>query len=150
LEHLLSDLGLEVFAHNVECVPRLDKTVRDHRASFSQSISILEEAKRIRPDILTKSSIMVGLGETDDEVDEALLMLRQAGVDLVTIGQYLAPSSRHLPVDRFPEPSQYDKWSETCDELGFLGNACGPLVRSSYRAGELLAKASASIRTDKE
>lgn len=150
LEHLLSDLGLEVFAHNVECVPRLDKTVRDHRASFSQSISILEEAKRLRPDILTKSSIMVGLGETDDEVDEALLMLRQAGVDLVTIGQYLAPSGRHLPVDRFPEPSQYEKWSETCDELGFLGNACGPLVRSSYRAGELLAKASASIRTDKE
>ena len=93
---------------------------------------------------------MVGLGETDDEVDEALLMLRQAGVDLVTIGQYLAPSGRHLPVDRFPEPSQYEKWSETCDELGFLGNACGPLVRSSYRAGELLAKASASIRTDKE
>ena len=150
LEHLLSDLGLEVFAHNVECVSRLDKTVRDHRASFSQSISILEEAKRLRPDILTKSSIMVGLGETDDEVDEALLMLRQAGVDLVTIGQYLAPSGRHLPVDRFPEPSQYEKWSETCDELGFLGNACGPLVRSSYRAGELLAKASASIRTDKE
>ena len=93
---------------------------------------------------------MVGLGETDEEIDEVLVMLRQAGVDLVTIGQYLAPSSRHLAVDRFPEPSQYDKWSVMCEELGFLGNACGPLVRSSYRAGELLAKASASIRTDKE
>ena len=147
---LLDGLELEVFAHNVECVPRLDSKVRDHRASFAQSISILKEAKRLRPDILTKSSIMVGLGETDDEITEALQMLKDAHVDLVTIGQYLAPSPKHLPVDRFPEPSRYDEWSLQIEKMGFLGWACGPLVRSSYRAGELLTKASARLRTVKE
>ena len=150
LHSLLDGLELEVFAHNVECVPRLDSTVRDARASFEQSIGILVEAKRLRPDILTKSSIMVGLGETDDEILEALQLLRDANVDLVTIGQYLAPSPNHLPVDRFPEPSKFDEWSSHIEDIGFLGWACGPLVRSSYRAGDLLAKASARLRTDKE
>ncbi|DAC37542.1 MAG TPA: lipoyl synthase [Candidatus Poseidoniales archaeon] len=150
LADLLDGLELEVFAHNVECVPRLDAKVRDHRATFEQSIGILKEAKRLRPDILTKSSIMVGLGETDEEITEALQLLRDAKVDLVTIGQYLAPSPKHLPVDRFPEPSRYDEWSIQIEEMGFLGWACGPLVRSSYRAGELLARASVRLRTDKE
>ena len=150
LADLLDGLELEVFAHNVECVPRLDSKVRDHRATFEQSIGILKEAKRLRPDILTKSSIMVGLGETDEEITEALQMLRDAKVDLVTIGQYLAPSPKHLAVDRFPEPSRYDEWSLQIEEMGFLGWACGPLVRSSYRAGELLARASVRLRTDKE
>ena len=150
LADLLNGLELEVFAHNVECVPRLDSKVRDHRATFEQSIGILKEAKRLRPDILTKSSIMVGLGETDKEITEALQMLRDAKVDLVTIGQYLAPSPKHLAVDRFPEPSRYDEWSLQIEEMGFLGWACGPLVRSSYRAGELLARASVRLRTDKE
>ena len=147
LHSLLDGLELEVFAHNVECVPRLDSVVRDARASFEQSIGILLEAKRLRPDILTKSSIMVGLGETDDEIIEALQLLREADVDLVTIGQYLAPSPNHLAVDRFPEPAKYDEWSSHIEEIGFLGWACGPLVRSSYRAGDLLAKASARLRT---
>ena len=150
LADLLDGLELEVFAHNVECVPRLDAKVRDHRATFEQSIGILKEAKRLRPDILTKSSIMVGIGETDEEITEALQLLRDAKVDLVTIGQYLAPSPKHLPVDRFPEPSRYDEWSIQIEEMGFLGWACGPLVRSSYRAGELLARASVRLRTDKE
>ena len=150
LENLLTGLELEVFAHNVECVPRLASTVRAARASFSQSIGILKKAKQLRPDILTKSSIMVGVGETDDEIIQALELLRDAEVDLITIGQYLAPSPNHLPVDRFPEPSQYDDWSASLEEMGFLGWACGPLVRSSYKAGELLAKASARLRTDKE
>ena len=150
LADLLNGLELEVFAHNVECVPRLDSKVRDHRATFEQSIGILKEAKRLRPDILTKSSIMVGLGETDEEITEALQMLRDAEVDLVTIGQYLAPSPKHLAVDRFPEPSRYDEWSLQIEEMGFLGWACGPLVRSSYRAGELLARASVRLRTAKE
>lgn len=150
LYDLLNGLELEVFAHNVECVPRLDSKVRDHRATFEQSIGILKEAKRLRPDILTKSSIMVGLGETDDEITEALEILRDAGVDLVTIGQYLAPSPKHLPVDRFPEPARYDEWSIQIEEMGFLGWACGPLVRSSYKAGELLARASTRLRTVKE
>ena len=150
LHDLLDGLELEVFAHNVECVPRLDSKVRDHRATFDQSIGILKEAKRLRPEILTKSSIMVGLGETDDEITEALQLLKDAGVDLVTIGQYLAPSPKHLAVDRFPEPERYDEWSKQIEEMGFLGWACGPLVRSSYKAGELLAKASARLRTEKE
>lgn len=150
LYDLLNGLELEVFAHNVECVPRLDSKVRDHRATFEQSIGILKEAKRLRPEILTKSSIMVGLGETDDEITEALQLLKDAGVDLVTIGQYLAPSPKHLAVDRFPEPERYDEWSKQIEEMGFLGWACGPLVRSSYKAGELLAKASARLRTEKE
>ena len=150
LHDLLNGLELEVFAHNVECVPRLDSKVRDHRATFEQSIGILKEAKLLRPDILTKSSIMVGLGETDDEITEALQLLKDAGVDLVTIGQYLAPSPKHLPVDRFPEPSRYDEWSKQIEDMGFLGWACGPLVRSSYKAGELLAKASTRLRTEKE
>ncbi|MBJ64005.1 MAG: lipoyl synthase [Euryarchaeota archaeon] len=150
LANLLVGLELDVFAHNVECVPRLDMKVRDRRANFAQSIGILKEAKRLRPDILTKSSIMVGLGETDSEITEALRLLRDAGVDLVTIGQYLAPSPKHLPVDRFPEPIRYDEWSEQIEDMGFLGWACGPLVRSSYKAGELLARASARLRTEKE
>ena len=150
LADLLVGLELDVFAHNVECVPRLDLRVRDRRARFTRSIGILKEAKRLRPDIFTKSSIMVGLGETDEEITEALRMLKQAGVDLVTIGQYLAPSPKHLPVDRFPEPSRYDEWSTQIEEIGFSGWACGPLVRSSYKAGELLARASARLRTEKQ
>ena len=150
LENLLDGLELEVFAHNVECVPRLDSVVRDARASFEQSIGILKKAKELRPDILTKSSIMVGLGETNEEISHTLKLLREADVDLVTIGQYLAPSPNHLAVDRFPEPTQYDEWSKEIEDLGFLGWACGPLVRSSYKAGELLSKASARLRTDKE
>ena len=140
LAHLLDQSPLSVFAHNVECVPRLDATVRDARASFAQSISILKEAKRLRPDIITKSSLMVGVGETDEEIDDALGLLRDAGVDLVTIGQYLAPSKKHLAVDRFPEPERYDEWADKAMELGFAGVASGPLVRSSYKAGLLVRK----------
>lgn len=141
LSALLVDLPLRVFAHNVECVPRLDSIVRDHRASFEQSLKILREAKRIRPDILTKSSIMVGVGESDEEVVEAMRLLRDVDVDLLTIGQYLAPSPRHLAVDRFPEPEVFSKWDQIARELGFKAVACGPLVRSSYRAGLLYEEA---------
>jgi lipoic acid synthetase len=140
LSMLLQGSPLAVFAHNVECVPRLDKTVRDQRASFSQSLSILEEAKRLRPDILTKSSIMVGMGETPAEVVEALQMLRASNVDIVTLGQYLAPSAKHLAVSSFPTPSQFEEWADMAKEMGFKAVASGPLVRSSYRAGELLAQ----------
>lgn len=140
LAHLLQSSPLSVFAHNVECVPRLDNIVRDHRASFTQSISILAEAKKLRPDILTKSSIMVGLGESDEEVTQTLQLLRNANVDLITIGQYLAPSSKHLVVDRFPRPEQYDVWAKQAIAMGFSGIASGPLVRSSFKAGLLLRK----------
>ena len=128
----------DVIAHNVECVPRLDKTVRDHRASFDQSLGILREARRLRPDLLIKTSIMVGLGESDEELEEAMALVRDAGVDLITLGQYLAPSSKHLPADRFPEPERYEEWADHAMDLGFLGVASGPLVRSSFKAGLLL------------
>ena len=140
LAHLLDGSPLKVFAHNVECVPRLDRTVRDARASFSQSLAILSEAKRLRPDIITKSSIMVGVGETDEEITEALALLRQAGVDLITVGQYLAPSAKHLEVARFPEPEMYDVWAQQAMDMGFSGVASGPLVRSSFKAGLLYRK----------
>ena len=140
LAHLLDNSPLSVFAHNVECVPRLDPIVRDRRASFSQSIKILKEAKKLRPDIITKSSLMVGVGETNEELVDAMKLVRDAGVDLLTIGQYLAPSNKHLPVDRFPEPELYDIWAKKAIELGFLGVASGPFVRSSFKAGLLLRK----------
>ena len=87
LAHLLDEIPLAVFAHNVECVPRLDRQVRDPRASFEQSLGVLRRAKRLRPDLLTKSSIMIGLGETDGEVSEAMRLLRGAKVDMLTLGQ---------------------------------------------------------------
>jgi lipoic acid synthetase len=144
LELLLQNAPLAVFAHNVECVPRLDRLVRDRRASFCLSLRVLEQSKRLRPDVWTKSSLMVGLGETDAEVVEVLSSLRQIGVDLLTIGQYLAPGTpgeRYLPVDRYVPPHQFDAWQAAALREGFLAVAAGPLVRSSYRAGELLAAA---------
>jgi lipoic acid synthetase len=144
LQHLLEGAPLAVFAHNVECVARLDDTVRDPRASFNQSVAVLDSAKRLRPDVFTKSSIMVGLGETDAEVHEAMQQLRAADVDLLTLGQYLAPGKpgeRFLPVDRFVTPAQFDTWAEEARAMGFRGVASGPLVRSSFRAGQLLEQA---------
>ena len=137
LADLLENLPLRVFAHNVECVPRLDAVVRDPRASFEQSLIVLREARKLRPDIRIKSSIMVGLGETDEEVTLAMRMLREAGTDMVTLGQYLQPGDRHLPVDRFPTPAQFQRWDREAREIGFEAVASGPLVRSSYRAGLL-------------
>jgi lipoic acid synthetase len=122
LGQLLDGIPLAVFAHNVECVPRLDKSVRDPRASFDQSITVLQSAKRLRPDLFTKSSIMVGLGETDAEVTEAMQRLRDVDVDLLTLGQYLAPGrpgERFLPVDRYVTPEQFNAWTDEAREMGF-------------------------------
>ncbi len=141
LESLLENLPLRVFAHNVECVPRLDNIVRDPRASFKQSLEILEMAKKVRPDLLTKTSLMVGLGESDKEISEALVMIRESGTDMVTIGQYLQPSHKHIQVDRFPEPERFADWDQMAREIGFNAVASGPLVRSSYRAGLLWEEA---------
>jgi lipoic acid synthetase len=149
LEHLLDEVPLAVFAHNVECVPRLDKLVRDPRASFDQSVEVLRRTKQLRPDLWTKSSIMVGLGETDSEVVDTMRILHEAGVELLTLGQYLSPGkpgTRFLPVDRFVHPDQFAAWSQAAQEMGFLGVAAGPLVRSSYRAGLLMQEAEASLR----
>jgi len=144
LRHLLDGVPLAVFAHNVECVPRLDRWVRDPRASFEQSLHVLRRAKALRPDLWTKSSIMVGLGETDNEVTAAMQRLRDAEVDMLTLGQYLSPGQAgewFLPVERFVPPEQFAAWRVEAGLLGFRAIAAGPLVRSSYRAGFLLDEA---------
>jgi len=144
LEHLLAGIPLQVFAHNVECVPRLDEQVRDPRASFGQSVEVLRRAKELRPDLWTKSSIMVGVGEADDEVTEAMSLLREVGVEILTLGQYLAPGrpgTRYLPVNRYVTPEQFEIWAVKARKMGFRAVASGPLVRSSYRAGQLLEEA---------
>jgi len=131
---------LAVFAHNVETVERLTKTVRDPRAGYQQSLDVLEHAKRFAPNLLTKSSLMVGLGETEDEIDQCLRDLRDVDCDIVTFGQYLQPTHKHLPVVEFVHPNTFDKYAARARELGFGYVASGPLVRSSYRAGELFVE----------
>jgi lipoate synthase len=118
--------------------------VRDPRASFKQSLDMLRHAKELRPELPTKSSLMVGVGETDDEIVDAMRQLRGVGVDLLTLGQYLAPGrpgTRFLPVDRYVEPRQFLEWEVAARAMGFKGVAAGPLVRSSYRAETLLEEA---------
>jgi lipoyl synthase len=147
LSHLLDGIPLAVFAHNVECVPRLDAEVRDRRASFAQSLEVLRRAKQLRGDLWTKSSLMVGLGEMDNEVIGAMQALRGVGVELLTLGQYLSPGrpgTRFLPVARYVHPNQFHEWESAARALGFRGVAAGPLVRSSYRAGFLMQEAIAS------
>jgi lipoic acid synthetase len=144
LSQLLAGIPLAVFAHNVECAGRLDAEVRDPRASFAKSLEVLRRAKLLRPDLLTKSSLMVGLGETDEEVTEAMRQLRSAQVDLLTLGQYLAPGrpgTRFIPVQRYVHPDQFNAWADQARQIGFRAVAAGPLVRSSYRAGQLLSEA---------
>ncbi|OEH79848.1 lipoic acid related protein [Cyclospora cayetanensis] len=133
---LLVNSGLDVYAHNVETVPRLAPFVRDRRASFSQSLSVLRMAKEEKPGLFTKTSIMLGLGETEAEVGEALKAIRDAGVDAVTLGQYLRPSKQQLGVVAFISPQQFEVYRQLALDLGFRYVASGPLTRSSYRAGE--------------
>jgi len=138
---LLDGLPLQVFAHNVECVPRLDALVRDPRASFDQSLKVLESSKRLRADVFTKSSIMVGLGESEAEVFQSMRQLRDVHVDMITLGQYIAPGRQQMPVARYVTPDQFQTWRAEALRLGFKAAACGPMVRSSYRAGRLLQEA---------
>jgi lipoic acid synthetase len=143
------DSNPDVFAHNVETVERLQRTVRDVRSSYGRSLEVLRRAKTTakgwagdpsRRPMLTKSSIMVGLGETDEEVVQTMRDLREAGVDIVTIGQYLRPSPKHHAVVRFVEPAIFAEWEAEAARLGFLYAASGPLVRSSYKAAEVFLK----------
>jgi lipoic acid synthetase len=131
------DARPDVWAHNVEVVKRLQRTIRDVRCSYEQSLAVLRRVKERDPKRTTKSSLMVGIGETDDEVFEALADLRQANVDVVTLGQYLRPSEKHVAVDRFVEPATFDRFAEEARRLGFAYVASGPLVRSSYKAAEV-------------
>lgn len=125
----------DVFAHNVEVVPRLQRPIRDARCSWDRSIDVLVAAKELGASI-TKSSLMIGLGEERDEVLEAMRLLRDAHVDVLTIGQYLRPTKRHAPVARYVDPSEFAEYEQAGLELGFRFVASGPLVRSSYRAAE--------------
>ncbi len=134
---LVAETPISVFAHNIETVRRLTPTVRDPRADYDQSLEVLRYAKEVAPKKLTKSSIMTGLGETEDEVRETMADLRAVGVDVVTLGQYLRPSSKHLPVVEFMHPETFNRLADDARAMGFAYVASGPMVRSSYRAGEL-------------
>lgn len=130
------DSGAEVLAHNVETVERLTPYVRDRRAKYNQSLEVLAKIKKINPSIFTKSSIMVGLSEKKEEVIETMQDLRDVGVDFLTIGQYMRPTLRHLPVKEYLPIETFDEYKRIGDEMGFLYVASAPLVRSSYKAGE--------------
>ncbi|MBL8995355.1 MAG: lipoyl synthase [Spirochaetia bacterium] len=136
LEKVMSS-GPDVIAHNVETIRRLTPTVRDPRASFDQSLELLRRVKEIDPKRLSKSSVMIGLGETLEEALACASELRQAGVDIVTFGQDLRPSAKHLPVVRYAAPAEFEELEKRAREMGFLFVASGPFVRSSYRAAEL-------------
>ena len=133
------DSGLQVFAQNIETVERLTHPVRDPRASYAQTLAVLAHAKAHRPEVLTKSSLMLGLGETDDEVLACMDDLRAANVDILTLGQYLRPTPNHLPVARFVTPAQFELFREEGLKRGFRECVSGPMVRSSYRAEQALA-----------
>ncbi|ESN94490.1 hypothetical protein HELRODRAFT_185116 [Helobdella robusta] len=133
---MVLDAGPDVFAHNIETVEVLHRLVRDHRAKYQQSLDVLRHAKRHKPTIVTKSSIMLGHGEKDEEVTKTMQDLREAGVDCVTLGQYMQPTRRHLSVKEYVTPEKFKYWQQVGNEMGFKYTASGPLVRSSYRAGE--------------
>lgn len=132
--------GVDVYAHNVETVEALQSFVRDRRASYRQSLGVLAHVKRAFPHLLTKTSIMLGCGETVEEVRQTLRDLRAIGVDVVTLGQYLRPTKRHMKVAEFVTPAAFDRWRVEAEAMGFAYVASGPLVRSSYRAGEKFIK----------
>jgi len=139
LIHALATSGLDVFAHNVETVKRLTPKVRDRRANYDQSIGVLKYAKTVG-DCLTKTSLMLGLGESEEDLMTTLEDLRAIDVDVVTFGQYLQPTRRHLPVKKYVTPEEFDEWQIKAENMGFKYVASGPLVRSSYKAGEFFLK----------
>ncbi|MCH2100794.1 MAG: lipoyl synthase [Planctomycetes bacterium] len=135
--HVLCDSGVDVYAHNIETVDRLHRRVRDVRATYRQTLDTLAEAKRYRPDVFTKSSIMLGLGEAKEEIRQTMHDLREHGVDILTLGQYLQPNKKLLSVERYITPEEFDtfkRWAE--EDYGFAYCASGPMVRSSYKAAE--------------
>ncbi|KRY29134.1 Lipoyl synthase, mitochondrial [Trichinella spiralis] len=138
--NLMANSGIDVYAHNVETVPRLTPLVRDTRAKYDQSLRCLRLAKVFNKNLVTKSSLMVGLGETEDEILRTMEDLRTHQVDCLTIGQYMQPTRRHLLVKEYIRPEIFEHWKNVGKRLGFLYVASGPLVRSSYRAGEYFIK----------
>jgi len=137
---MVVESGVDVVAHNIETVERLTPKVRDPRAGYWKSLKTLKMVKDLSDKVYTKSSIMLGLGERDDEVVKAMRDLRSVGVDILTIGQYLQPTRHHLPVVEYVTPEKFRWFREIGERLGFLYVASGPLVRSSYKAGEYFIK----------
>jgi len=134
----LLDSGIEVFAQNVETVERLTHPVRDPRAGYQQTLDVLAMGKAYRPDVITKTSLMLGLGERDDEIQACMDDLRQHNIDVLTLGQYLQPTQNHLPVERFVSPDEFEQYREWGLEREFLEVVSGVFVRSSYRAERVL------------
>ncbi|KXL45582.1 hypothetical protein M433DRAFT_153048 [Acidomyces richmondensis BFW] len=133
---LVAKSGLDVYAHNVETTEALTPVVRDRRAKFRQSLAVLKAAKAAKPELITKTSIMLGLGETEEQLWATLKELRAVDVDVVTFGQYMRPTKRHMKVEEYVTPATFELWRQRALDLGFLYCASGPLVRSSYKAGE--------------
>ncbi len=131
---LLVSAGIDVFAQNVETIERLTHTVRDPKAGYQRTLNILAYSKKTHPTVLTKTSLMVGLGETDEELYQCMQDIRAHGVDIITLGQYLRPTINHLPVKRYVDPQQFKQYEQWGKDLGFIDTVAGPLVRSSYRA----------------
>jgi len=140
LVSIVATSGLDVFAHNVETVERLTPMVRDPRAKYRQSLDVLTMAKEATPGLVTKTSLMLGLGETDEEVEATMLALRAIDVDCLTLGQYMQPTKRHLKVKEYVTPEKFKQWEDVGQQMGFAYTASGPLVRSSYKAGEFFIK----------
>ena len=136
--------GPNVISHNIEAVARLSPKVRDSRATYSQSLLVLKKIKNLDPKVYTKSSLMLGLGEHEHEVLDTMRDLRSIKVSILTIGQYLQPSPRHVPVVRYITPEMFDWFAQKAKHMGFSYVASGPLVRSSYRAGEFFIRNLAS------
>ena len=140
------DSGLDVFAQNIETVRRLTHPVRDPRAGYEQTLAVLAHAKAHRRTIFTKSSLMLGLGESEAEIGECMNDLRRAGVDILTLGQYLQPTINHLPVERFVPPEEFMRYRQWGLSRGFRECVAGPLVRSSYRAEQALTGNNAGLQ----
>lgn len=147
LEHVahVAMAGIDVFAQNVETVKRLTHPVRDPRASYETTLSVLAYVKRQHPEVLTKTSLMLGLGETDAEILETMDELRAIGLDIITFGQYLRPTANHLPVERYITPDEFEQYRRWGLAKGFLEVVAGPLVRSSYRAERVLEKSNCGL-----
>ncbi|KAI0980238.1 hypothetical protein GJ496_007172 [Pomphorhynchus laevis] len=144
---MVATSGLDVYSHNIETVRDLQWLVRDPRASFKQSLSVLERAKRAN--VITKSGMMLGLGETDSQIEDAMKSLRDVGVDILTIGQYLQPSKRHLKVREYVRPEKFLEWKEKGESVfKFKYVASGPLVRSSFEADEGFEKAMEKLQSN--
>ena len=141
----LVNCGLEVFAQNIETVERLTHPVRDIRAGYQQTLNVLAESKKINSKVLTKTSLILGLGETDEEIEQTMDDLIQHRVDILTLGQYLRPTLNHLPIERWVTPEDFERYREIGLSKGFLEVVSGPMVRSSYRAERALEKNNAGL-----